>query len=167
MAMEYLEHLGIKAVEAKQKLQFLSTEQKNQGLDCVARALTDRQEDILKANARDYEIAKEGGMAEGLLDRLKLTSDRIEAMAEGLRQIKALPDPVGEIMESFDRPNGLHIDKVRVPMGVIGIIYEARPNLGGCLEAFGSAEDGYLSTGAREPEPYFQCMGITASSEFS
>lgn len=133
--MEYLEHLGIKAVEAKQKLQFLSTEQKNQGLDCVARALTDRQEDILKANARDYEIAKEGGMAEGLLDRLKLTSDRIEAMAEGLRQIKALPDPVGEIMESFDRPNGLHIDKVRVPMGVIGIIYEARPNV--TADAFG------------------------------
>ena len=133
--MEYLDHLGIRAVEAKQKLQFLSTEQKNQGLDCVARALTDRQEDILKANARDYEIAKEGGMAEGLLDRLKLTSDRIEAMAEGLRQIKALPDPVGEIMESFDRPNGLHIDKVRVPMGVIGIIYEARPNV--TADAFG------------------------------
>lgn len=133
--MEYLDHLGIRAVEAKQKLQFLSTEQKNQGLDCVARALTERQEDILKANARDYEIAKEGGMAEGLLDRLKLTSDRIEAMAEGLRQIKALPDPVGEIMESFDRPNGLHIDKVRVPMGVIGIIYEARPNV--TADAFG------------------------------
>ena len=74
-------------------------------------------------------------MAEGLLDRLKLTSDRIEAMAEGLRQIKALPDPVGEIMESFDRPNGLHIDKVRVPMGVIGIIYEARPNV--TADAFG------------------------------
>ena len=133
--MEYLDHLGIRAVEAKQKLQFLSTEQKNQGLDCVARALTDRQEDILKANARDYEIAKEGGMAEGLLDRLKLTSDRIEAMAEGLRQIEALPDPVGEIMESFDRPNGLQIDKVRVPMGVIGIIYEARPNV--TADAFG------------------------------
>ena len=133
--MEYLDHLGIRAVEAKQKLQFLSTEQKNQGLDCVARALTERQEDILKANARDYEIAREGGMAEGLLDRLKLTSDRIEAMAEGLRQIKALPDPVGEIMESFDRPNGLHIDKVRVPMGVIGIIYEARPNV--TADAFG------------------------------
>ena len=135
VVMEYLDHLGIRAVEAKQKLQFLSTEQKNQGLDCVARALTERQEDILKANARDYEIAKEGGMAEGLLDRLKLTSDRIEAMAEGLRQIKALPDPVGEIMESFDRPNGLHIDKVRVPMGVIGIIYEARPNV--TADAFG------------------------------
>ena len=133
--MEYLDHLGIRAVEAKQKLQCMSTEQKNQGLASIARALTERQEDILKANARDYEIAKEGGMAEGLLDRLKLTSDRIEAMAEGLRQIKALPDPVGEIMESFDRPNGLHIDKVRVPMGVIGIIYEARPNV--TADAFG------------------------------
>lgn len=133
--MEYLEHLGIRAVEAKQKLQCLTTEQKNQGLTCVAKALTERQEDILKANARDYETAREGGMAEGLLDRLKLTPDRIEAMAEGLRQIEALPDPVGEIMESFDRPNGLHIDKVRVPMGVVGIIYEARPNV--TADAFG------------------------------
>lgn len=133
--MEYLDHLGIRAVEAKQKLQCLTTEQKNQGLTCVAKVLTERQEDILKANARDYEIAREGGMAEGLLDRLKLTPDRIEAMAEGLRQIEALPDPVGEIMESFERPNGLHIDKVRVPMGVIGIIYEARPNV--TADAFG------------------------------
>lgn len=133
--MEYLENLGKKAVAAKQKLQCLTAEEKNRGLVGVAKALTNHQEDILKANARDYEIAKEGGMAEGLLDRLKLTSERIEAMAEGLRQIEALPDPVGEIMESFDRPNGLHIDKVRVPMGVIGIIYEARPNV--TADAFG------------------------------
>lgn len=133
--MEYLENLGKKAVVAKQKLQCLTAEEKNRGLAGVAKALTDHQEDILKANARDYEIAKEGGMAEGLLDRLKLTSERIEAMTEGLRQIEALPDPVGEIMESFDRPNGLHIDKIRVPMGVIGIIYEARPNV--TADAFG------------------------------
>ncbi len=93
---------------------------------------TDR---ILAANEKDYEIAKQGGMNEGLLDRLKLTPERIEAMAEGLRQIVALEDPVGEIMEAFDRPNGLQIDKVRVPMGVIGIIYEARPNV--TADAFG------------------------------
>jgi len=133
--MEYLENLGRLAVEAKQELQCLTTEQKNAGLVNAAKALTARQDEILSANARDYEIAKEGGMAEGMLDRLQLTSERIEAMAEGLRQIAELPDPVGEIMESFDRPNGLHIDKVRVPMGVIGIIYEARPNV--TADAFG------------------------------
>lgn len=133
--MEYLDNLGIQAVAAKEKLQRLTTEQKNRGLQCVAKALTDHQDEILAANARDYEIAQQGGMSESMLDRLKLTSERIEAMAEGLRQIEKLPDPVGEIMESFDRPNGLHIDKVRVPMGVIGIIYEARPNV--TADAFG------------------------------
>ncbi len=133
--MEYLDNLGIQAVAAKEKLQCLTTEQKNCGLKHVAKALTDHRDEILAANARDYEIARQGGMAEGLLDRLKLTNERIEAMAEGLRQIEKLPDPVGEIIESFDRPNGLHIDKVRVPMGVIGIIYEARPNV--TADAFG------------------------------
>lgn len=133
--MEYLENLGRLAVTAKQELQGLTTEQKNCGLESAAKALIDRQEEILEANAKDYEVAKESGMAEGLLDRLQLTPARIEAMAEGLMQIVQLPDPIGEIMDSFDRPNGLHIDKVRVPMGVIGIIYEARPNV--TADAFG------------------------------
>lgn len=133
--MEYLEGLGIQAVAAKQELQCLTTEQKNAGLKNAAKALTTRKDEILAANAKDYEIALKGGMAEGLLDRLQLTDARIEAMAEGLRQIAGLPDPIGEIMESFDRPNGLHIDKIRVPMGVIGIIYEARPNV--TADAFG------------------------------
>lgn len=133
--MEYLEALGQRAVAAKYELQKLTKEVKNAALLETAAAFIKETDRILAANAKDYEIAKQGGMAEGLLDRLKLTPKRIEAMAEGLRQIAALEDPVGEIMESFDRPNGLQIDKVRVPMGVIGIIYEARPNV--TADAFG------------------------------
>ncbi|MCH5260473.1 MAG: glutamate-5-semialdehyde dehydrogenase [Lachnospiraceae bacterium] len=133
--MEYLNQLGQKAVAAKYELQKLTTSVKNSALEAVASALLDKTDQILVANDKDYEIAKQGGMTEGLLDRLKLTPERIKAMAEGLRQIAALDDPVGEIMESYDRPNGLHIEKVRVPMGVIGIIYEARPNV--TPDAFG------------------------------
>jgi glutamate-5-semialdehyde dehydrogenase len=133
--MEYLDILGQKAVTAKQTLQCMDTDSKNQALGRAAKALVSRQTEILAANAKDYEIAKKSGMAEGLLDRLKLTETRIETMAEGLRQIKGLPDPIGETIESFDRPNGLHIEKVRVPLGVIGIIYEARPNV--TADAFG------------------------------
>lgn len=133
--MEYLETLGLKAVAAKYELQKLTTEEKNNALQAVASALGHQSARILTANGKDYEIAKQGGMAEGLLDRLKLTDSRIESMAEGLRQIAKLDDPVGEVMETFDRPNGLYISKVRVPMGVIGIIYEARPNV--TADAFG------------------------------
>ncbi len=133
--MEYLEQLGQRAAEAKYALQRLATEDKNRALAAAAAALVRQTERILAANGRDYQTAREGGMSEALLDRLKLTPERIEAMAEGLRQIAALPDPVGEVIEHFDRPNGLHIDKVRVPMGVIGIIYEARPNV--TADAFG------------------------------
>lgn len=131
----YLEKLGDNAKKAKNSLQRLSTEEKNQALCASAEALTKAVDRLLAANERDYENAREAGMTEGLLDRLKLTPQRIEAMAEGLRQIADLPDPVGEIMEDFDRPNGLHIEKVRVPMGVIGIICEARPNV--TVDAFG------------------------------
>lgn len=133
--MEYLEEMGRKAVRAKYELQGLTTEVKNKALQAAAAALTAFEERILEANNKDYEIAKANGMSEGLLDRLKLTHDRIVSMSEGLMQIAELEDPVGEIMESFDRPNGLHIEKVRVPMGVVGIIYEARPNV--TADAFG------------------------------
>lgn len=133
--MEYLNELGQKAVLAKYELQKLTSEDKNKALTEAASALVLYADRILKANRKDYDTAKQNGMSEGLLDRLKLTDERIEGMAEGLRQIAKLEDPVGEAMESFDRPNGLHIDKVRVPMGVIGIIYEARPNV--TADAFG------------------------------
>ncbi len=135
MIQEYLNDLGRQAVSAKQNLQGLTTAQKNHALEQAASALVKEQDRLLAANEKDYQIARESGMAEGLLDRLQLNSARIKSMAEGLIQIAALPDPVGEIMESFNRPNGLHIDKVRVPMGVIGIIYEARPNV--TADAFG------------------------------
>lgn len=131
----YLETLGRQARAAKAVLQGLDTAQKNRGLELAAEMLLQEKEKLLSANEKDYARAKESGMAEGLLDRLRLTDARIEAMAEGLVQIAGLTDPVGEVMETFDRPNGLHIEKVRVPMGVIGIIYEARPNV--TADAFG------------------------------
>ncbi len=133
--MDYLEMLGQKAAAAKYELQKLTVSVKNDVLQKTADALVKETQRILTANEKDYVIAKQNGMTEGLLDRLKLTPERVEGMAEGLRQIAELDDPVGEIIESFDRPNGLHIDKVRVPMGVIGIIYEARPNV--TADAFG------------------------------
>lgn len=133
--MEYLTTLGRQSQKAKAVLQGLTADQKNAALVRAAKALVQESACILSANEKDYALAKENGMAEGLLDRLKLTEERIKAMAEGLTQIAGLADPVGEVMESFDRPNGLHIDKVRVPMGVIGIIYEARPNV--TADAFG------------------------------
>lgn len=131
----YLTDLGLRAQTAKTSLQILDTAQKDNALAKVAEALKQKHDRLLFANEKDCARAKENGMAEGLLDRLTLTPQRIESMAEGLLQIAKLPDPVGEIMEQFDRPNGLHIEKVRVPMGVIGIIYEARPNV--TADAFG------------------------------
>lgn len=127
--------MGEAAVDAKYMLQNKTTEEKNAALVCVADKLIENTEKILKANACDIRKGEAGGMHAGLLDRLRLTVDRINAMAEGLRQIVALPDPVGEVMETFERPNGLKIEKRRVPMGVIGIIYESRPNV--TADAFG------------------------------
>ncbi len=127
--------LGKQAVVAKYELQNLTTEVKNEALKAVAKALTDNTAKLLEANAKDVAAGEANGMHPGLVDRLRLTEARIEAMAEGLLQIVELPDPVGECMESFERPNGLSIAKVRVPMGVIGIIYESRPNV--TADAFG------------------------------
>ena len=133
--MEYLDQMGERAVAAKKSLQSLEAEEKNKILLQIAQALPANAERILQENAKDYAIAEENGMSQGLLDRLKLTRERIEGMAEGIRQITELSDPVGQVMETIERPNGLHIEKVRVPMGVIGIIYEARPNV--TADAFG------------------------------
>lgn len=127
--------LGEKAAKAKYELQALSTAEKNQALKQVADALVMRYEEILHANDVDIANGEAKGMHKGLLDRLRLTKERISAMSEGLLQIAELTDPVGEIMETFDRPNGLRISKVRVPLGVIGIIYESRPNV--TADAFG------------------------------
>ena len=121
--------MGKKAVKAKGVLELLTTEEKNKALEIVAQELVKDTPAILEANEKDMEHGRQKGMSQGLLDRLALTESRIEAMAEGIRQIMELPDPVGEILETWTRPNGMLLEKKRVPMGVIGIIYEARPNV--------------------------------------
>lgn len=107
----------------------LTTEQKNAALLAMADALESGMADILEANRADMERERANGMSEGMLDRLMLNENRVRDMAVGLRQVAELPDPIGEVMADWRRPNGLEIRKVRVPMGVIGIIYEARPNV--------------------------------------
>lgn len=127
--MTDLGKMGENAVSAKYFLQSATAEEKNKALLLIADKLTEHAERILLANAEDMKRGEENGMNQGLLDRLRLTKERIGAMAEGVRQVAALSDPVGEVLERFERPNGLQIEKRRVPIGVIGIIYESRPNV--------------------------------------
>ena len=130
--MDYAAELNEKGKVARQaarKLAVLSTDVKNQALQAMAEALQTNQQAILAANQIDIDNGQAKGMSRPLLDRLLLTADRISAMADGLRQIASLPDPVGEVLSMHRRPNGLDIGKMRVPLGVIGIIYEARPNV--------------------------------------
>lgn len=133
--MTALEIIGQKAKEAEPKLRILDKACKDEVLLRSADYLVQETAFILKANEQDMENGRNKGMKEGLLDRLKLTEERIAGMAEGLRQIAALPDPIGEIISEWTPENGLDIKKVRVPLGVIGIIYEARPNV--TADAFG------------------------------
>ena len=135
MANAKLEVMGQQAVTAKYLLQKLSTEEKNHALCKAAEMLCAMQEEILEANAVDIANGEKNGMHPGMIDRLRLTAERIKAMAEGLQQIAELPDCIGEVMERFTRPNGLIVEKRRVPLGVIGIIYESRPNV--TADAFG------------------------------
>ena len=116
------------AKAAKFALTALTTDQKNAALEAMAQALLDNQEAILAANAVDMENAR-GKVAQVMLDRLLLTADRIAGMAKGIREVAALPDPVGHLLERHTREDGLQIDKISVPMGVIAIIYESRPNV--------------------------------------
>ncbi len=116
------------AKAAKSRVAALGTEEKNRGLLAMADSLEAHAGEILKANAEDLTEAQ-GKISDVMLDRLRLTEDRIRAMAQGIRQVAALPDPVGLILDSHTRPDGLKIDKVSVPMGVIAIIYESRPNV--------------------------------------
>lgn len=127
--------MGQMALKAKYELQKLSTEVKNKALLFCAEELVKQTDEILAANQIDINLGISNGMHPGLVDRLRLTQDRIIAMADGLRQIAMLEDPIGQSLETFDRPNGMHIQKVRVPLGVIGIIYESRPNV--TADAFG------------------------------
>ncbi len=127
--MTELIKMGEKAREAALSLMNVSTEEKNKGLQAAAAALRQHAAEIVRENARDLQHAKEKNMPVSLQDRLLLDESRIEAMAEAMEKIVTLPDPVGELVERIERPNGLHIEKKRVPIGVIGIIYEARPNV--------------------------------------
>ena len=128
-AIRELEEKGKAAKAASRKLAFLGTEIKNSALLGVAEALIDKKDGILAANKIDYEEAKASGMSEAMLDRLMLSSSRLEAVAQDVRTVAALPDPVGEMFEMRTLPNGLQIGKKRVPLGVIGAIYESRPNV--------------------------------------
>jgi glutamate-5-semialdehyde dehydrogenase len=128
-AVRELEEKGKAAKAVARKLAFLSTEVKNRALLNIADALIDELNDILIANKIDYEKAKASGMSEAMLDRLMLSPPRLEGMAEDVKAVAALPDPVGEEFERRTLPNGLEISKKRVPLGVIGAIYESRPNV--------------------------------------
>ncbi len=120
---------GTLAKNASYKLSVTDAEIKDKALLAIADALEANCERILTANQADLDNAEKNGMTKAMLDRLRLTKERISSMAEGVRQVAALPDPVGEIIDEWERPNGLKIAKKRVPMGVIAIIYEARPNV--------------------------------------
>ena len=124
-----LEELGIKAKAASRLLAKLGQNEKNNALLKVADALVAHADEIITENSKDMEYAKNKGMSEALLDRLKLSKKRLEGIAEGVREVVALDDPIGEVLSMKKRPNGLMIGQKRVPMGVIGFIYESRPNV--------------------------------------
>ncbi len=130
-----LEEIGERAKKASREMNLLGVTEKNKGLEAVSAALLEKRERMLAANQTDVKAARESGMKESLVDRLTLTEERIAGMAEGLRQIISLTDPVGEVISMKTTPQGLQIGQKRVPLGVIGIIYESRPNV--TADAFG------------------------------
>lgn len=130
-----LEEIGSRAKAVSRVLNNLGSREKNMGLEEAARALLEGEEEILAANQTDYEKAESSGMSKGMLDRLALNPGRIQSMADGLLKVAALDDPVGEVISMKLRPNGLKIGQKRVPLGVIAMIYEARPNV--TADAFG------------------------------
>ena len=140
----HMAELGKRARAAVHELGQADSERKNKALHAAAAALRDQTDNLLAANAEDMAAAEARNIAASLMDRLKLDARRIDAMAAGLEQIADLPDPVGEVLANWDRPNGLNISRVRVPLGVIGIIYESRPNVtadagGLCLKSGNAA----------------------------
>ena len=126
---EYIDHAGQKAKAAAVTLAAAESSQKNKALGYIADALVERKAWLQQENERDLKTGREKGLDEAMLDRLALNDERIEGMAEGLRQIIALPDPIGSITDMAYRPSGIQIGRMRVPLGVIGIIYESRPNV--------------------------------------
>ncbi len=128
MANEVLEK-GRLAKRASYKMPSLRTEDKNVALERIAKQLLEDEGEILQANQVDLEAGRKNGLSEAVLDRIMLNSDRIKAMVEGIRQVIELQDPIGDVLETITKENGLYIEKRRVPIGVIGMIYEARPNV--------------------------------------
>ncbi|WP_192245652.1 glutamate-5-semialdehyde dehydrogenase [Mesorhizobium silamurunense] len=121
--------IGRRARAAARPLAVATTQAKNDALVAIADAILRNEQAILEANAIDMSNGEEAGLSVSFMDRLKLTPSRIKAMADGIREIAALKDPVGDVIAEWDRPNGLHIERVRTPLGVIGVIYESRPNV--------------------------------------
>lgn len=124
-----IQNIGKKAKEAAKAVAQSSTEQRNNALLMAAQSLKDHMASIISENAKDLTYGQEKGLSDAMMDRLMLDEERIIAMAEGLEAIAALKDPVGDIMDEWERPNGLKIQRVRVPLGVIGVIFESRPNV--------------------------------------
>ena len=124
-----LERLGINAKEAEKTLMVASSEKKNQALKKIAEGLIENTDKIIEANKVDLENGEKNGMAKSMFDRLKLDKERIEGMAKGVLDVATLPEPVGRILSATERPNGLRIEKVSTPIGVIAVIFEARPNV--------------------------------------
>lgn len=127
--MNYIEQLGEKALEAKRKIATASTGEKNKVLETIAQVLLENSDAILAENEKDIANARDNGISEAMVDRLRLTKERIKGIADACMELVNLEDPVGEVLQGSVRPNGMRITKVRVPMGVIGIIYESRPNV--------------------------------------
>ncbi len=126
---DYMEHVGRTARAASRQVAMASTAAKNAALEAIAEEIRNGRDALLEANRRDVDQAKADGLDAAMIDRLTLTEKGVESMAEGLEQVAALPDPVGEITDLKLRPSGIQVGKMRVPLGVVGIIYEARPNV--------------------------------------
>ena len=141
---EIIDTIATQARDASRGISATTTAQKNQALEAIAREIESNRKTLTEENQKDLQAAEQNGLTEAMIDRLRLTHDRIDGMAQGLRQLIDLPDPVGGLIEEKKRPNGLQIRKVRTPIGVIGIIYESRPNVtidcaGLCLKSGNAA----------------------------
>jgi len=125
----YMQSVGTQAREASRVIAAAKTSLKNQALLAIADALNHDRANLLAANAVDMQNGRSNGLDAALLDRLELNAERIDGMIEGLQQVSELPDPIGEVTDLQDRPSGIKLGKMRVPLGVVGIIYESRPNV--------------------------------------
>ncbi len=126
---DYMTSMGIAARAASRKMMSASTASKNNALECIARQIEQARQELLKSNESDLKAARANQLEDAFIDRLVLTTERIDGMIEGLEQVCALPDPVGELTRVRSRPSGIRVGQMRVPLGVIGIIYESRPNV--------------------------------------